>query len=756
MSASRKHTSSPSSTDSARHIASPLPQHRRRTAAAAPPPGGPPPPPARATAAVPSARGGVHDHDLVDRPRLAQLRERPHDPPHRPRALARGQAHRHAPARARPRSAPRSSANGGTCGLSPTAPQPSPPSPLLSQAVAIERTIEPWSALLDDGRADGRLVREAREGPGTAAPRWWSPPRSCTPTCSRRSGARASSGSTPTRRRRCTPRGRGRRSSPPGPPRASRCASTCPRSTSSAATPTRARSTSTRPRRSRRTRRARSPRFGLGKRLRPAIYDGDTPREARAQIRRRAERRAHQPRHAPRRHPPQPRRVGHLFANLAVVVIDEAHVYRGVFGSHVANVLRRLRRDRRRLRHRAPLPAHLRHDRQPARARRAAHRPGGHRTDRRGRLPRPAAADRDLEPAAHRRGARRAPLGARRGRRAARAARARRRARDLLHEVAQGRRAAQPARAGGARARAGGTGEPGRARGPLPRRLHPPAAARARGPPDARRAARGDHDRCAGARDRHRRARRRRGRHLPRHRRLAAPDVGARRAARARAWRCTSPARTRSTSSSAATPTSSSSGPSRPRSSTTRALQIHLAHLLCAAFEGPLSSDDAEILGPRWEAYAEMLAGQRRAAPAPEGGHYVPRRPGDYPAAAVSLRSASPEQLRDRRHLLRGAARHDRGRARALDGAPGRDLPAPRALLRGARARPRAPPRARGAVRRRLVHAAQARDRHHDRAPARPPRDARRHALLRRGLASPTPCSPTSAGASPTTRRSTS
>src|SRR5213596_3162628 len=33
-----------------------------------------------------------------------------------------------------------------------------------------------------------------------------------------------------------------------------------------------------------------------------------------------------------------------FFANLAVVVIDEAHVYRGVFGSHVANVLRRLRR----------------------------------------------------------------------------------------------------------------------------------------------------------------------------------------------------------------------------------------------------------------------------------------------------------------------------------------------------------------------------------------------------------------------------
>ncbi|MFY9469590.1 MAG: helicase-related protein, partial [Solirubrobacterales bacterium] len=33
-----------------------------------------------------------------------------------------------------------------------------------------------------------------------------------------------------------------------------------------------------------------------------------------------------------------------FFANLAWIVVDESHVYRGVFGSHVANVLRRLRR----------------------------------------------------------------------------------------------------------------------------------------------------------------------------------------------------------------------------------------------------------------------------------------------------------------------------------------------------------------------------------------------------------------------------
>ena len=33
-----------------------------------------------------------------------------------------------------------------------------------------------------------------------------------------------------------------------------------------------------------------------------------------------------------------------LFSQLAYVVLDEMHVYRGVFGSHVANVLRRLKR----------------------------------------------------------------------------------------------------------------------------------------------------------------------------------------------------------------------------------------------------------------------------------------------------------------------------------------------------------------------------------------------------------------------------
>jgi DEAD/DEAH box helicase domain-containing protein len=84
--------------------------------------------------------------------------------------------------------------------------------------------------------------------------------------------------------------------------------------------------------------------LGLGDRVRPAIYDGDTPREARAQIRRRANLILTNPDMLHVGILPNHGAWAELFANLAVVVVDEAHVYRGVFGSHVANVLRRLRR----------------------------------------------------------------------------------------------------------------------------------------------------------------------------------------------------------------------------------------------------------------------------------------------------------------------------------------------------------------------------------------------------------------------------
>jgi DEAD/DEAH box helicase domain-containing protein len=79
-------------------------------------------------------------------------------------------------------------------------------------------------------------------------------------------------------------------------------------------------------------------------RLRPAIYDGDTPTDQRRQIRRTANVVLTNPDMLHVGVLPNHDRFGDLLANLSHVVVDEAHVYRGVFGSHVANVLRRLRR----------------------------------------------------------------------------------------------------------------------------------------------------------------------------------------------------------------------------------------------------------------------------------------------------------------------------------------------------------------------------------------------------------------------------
>jgi DEAD/DEAH box helicase domain-containing protein len=84
--------------------------------------------------------------------------------------------------------------------------------------------------------------------------------------------------------------------------------------------------------------------LGLGKRVRPAIYDGDTPRAERTHIRRRSNLILTNPDMLHVGILPNHQAWADVFANLAVVVVDEAHVYRGVFGSHVANVLRRLRR----------------------------------------------------------------------------------------------------------------------------------------------------------------------------------------------------------------------------------------------------------------------------------------------------------------------------------------------------------------------------------------------------------------------------
>jgi DEAD/DEAH box helicase domain-containing protein len=73
-------------------------------------------------------------------------------------------------------------------------------------------------------------------------------------------------------------------------------------------------------------------------------YDGDTPQDARRSIRSRAHLVLSNPDMVHSGILPHHPRWAKLFENLRYVVIDELHAYRGVFGSHLCNVLRRLRR----------------------------------------------------------------------------------------------------------------------------------------------------------------------------------------------------------------------------------------------------------------------------------------------------------------------------------------------------------------------------------------------------------------------------
>ena len=78
--------------------------------------------------------------------------------------------------------------------------------------------------------------------------------------------------------------------------------------------------------------------------VRAAIYDGDTPSDRRWQIRKWANVILTNPDMLHVGVLPHHDRWADVLHNLRYIVIDEAHVYRGVFGSHVGNVLRRLRR----------------------------------------------------------------------------------------------------------------------------------------------------------------------------------------------------------------------------------------------------------------------------------------------------------------------------------------------------------------------------------------------------------------------------
>ena len=81
----------------------------------------------------------------------------------------------------------------------------------------------------------------------------------------------------------------------------------------------------------------------IGAGMRPAVYDGDTPRDARPGIRAQSRiiiSNMHEIHHIL----PWRRQWADFFAGLSFIVIDEAHRYRGVFGSHIALLIRRLLR----------------------------------------------------------------------------------------------------------------------------------------------------------------------------------------------------------------------------------------------------------------------------------------------------------------------------------------------------------------------------------------------------------------------------
>jgi len=82
----------------------------------------------------------------------------------------------------------------------------------------------------------------------------------------------------------------------------------------------------------------------LGDEIRTFTYDGDTPQDARKAIRARGNLVITNPDMLHAGILPHHTKWQRLFENLRYVVIDELHYYRGVFGSHLANVLRRLKR----------------------------------------------------------------------------------------------------------------------------------------------------------------------------------------------------------------------------------------------------------------------------------------------------------------------------------------------------------------------------------------------------------------------------
>jgi DEAD/DEAH box helicase domain-containing protein len=505
--------------------------------------------------------------------------------------------------------------------------------------LAIERKAEPWSALLDAGRKDGRLVREANEGPGRAS--LVDLPPSLHPDVLRalaglgierlyahQAEALEAAWAGPTIVTTGTASGKSMCFNLPTLDVLCRDA--------------RARALYVYPTKALAQDQARALHsFGLTKRVRPAIYDGDTPREARAQIRKSANVVLTNPDMLHVGILPNHAAWADMFANLAVVVIDEAHVYRGVFGSHVANVMRRLRRVAAAY---GTEPRFLLTSATIANPVELAERLTG--------LEDVALIDRDCSPAPARRiavlnppltdealGTRRSALAeaadmlaqlVRDGARAICFMKSRKGVEVLSRLVKQDLDDTAPELADlVAPYRAGYTPQQRRElEGRLTR-----GELRAVITTDALELGIdiGELDAAvvvtfpgtvASLRQMWGRAGRR-GRGLAVY--VAGEDA-------LDQFFCRHPDEFLERPVEAAILDHESA-------------LIYRGHLLCAAHEGPLSSADAEFLGPRWEAHAEVLeaAGMLRRRGGQAAGAYVPRDAGGYPAAEVSLRSASPE-----------------------------------------------------------------------------------------------------------------
>jgi len=84
--------------------------------------------------------------------------------------------------------------------------------------------------------------------------------------------------------------------------------------------------------------------YGAGERFLAETYDGDTPRDRRRQVKRNAQVVLTNPDMLHVGILPYHHTWSDFFRNLRYVVLDEVHSYRGIFGSHTANIMRRLRR----------------------------------------------------------------------------------------------------------------------------------------------------------------------------------------------------------------------------------------------------------------------------------------------------------------------------------------------------------------------------------------------------------------------------